>query len=312
MKLSTEDQEFVKNYDDSKYAKPSVTADMVIFARSREAGHEHLEVLLIQRGRPPFRGQYALPGGFVNPDESVDDAAWRELEEETGVDCGCLEQLRTFSTPGRDPRRWVITCAYLALVEKSEITVQAGDDAKAAEWFSVKLERQTDAAVSGETDENNGNSGSSRSCEKSGMNENSGNNKNCGSGRNKEKNESRWNGENSRSGEKNKNSRNGENSENNGNRKKEEPQKVCRWALVLCGKQETIRIPFCEEHLPGQMEPRFYLEKDENGLAFDHGLILAYAAMRLFKAGPSTRISAAPVLSIRTSEKHPARPGTNS
>lgn len=276
MKLSTEDQEFVKNYDDSKYAKPSVTADMVIFARSREAGHEHLEVLLIQRGRPPFRGQYALPGGFVNPDESVDDAAWRELKEETGVDCGCLEQLRTFSTPGRDPRRWVITCAYLALVEKSEITVQAGDDAKAAEWFSVKLERQTDAAVSGEMDENNGNSGSSRSCEKSGNNLKSGMN------------------------------------ENSGNRKKEEPQKVCRWALVLCGKQETLRIPFCEEHLPGQMEPRFYLEKDENGLAFDHGLILAYAAMRLFKAGPSTRISAAPVLSIRTSEKRPARPGTNS
>ena len=135
MNLSKEDQEFVKTYDDSKYAKPSVTADMVIFARGSEA--EHLEVLLIQRGRPPFRGQYALPGGFVNPDESVDDAAVRELKEETGVDCGCLEQLRTFSTPGRDPRRWVITCAYLALVEKSEISVKAGDDAKAAEWFSV-------------------------------------------------------------------------------------------------------------------------------------------------------------------------------
>ena len=98
MNLSKEDQEFVKTYDDSKYAKPSVTADMVIFARGSEA--EHLEVLLIQRGRPPFRGQYALPGGFVNPDESVDDAAARELKEETGVDCGCLEQLRTFSTPG--------------------------------------------------------------------------------------------------------------------------------------------------------------------------------------------------------------------
>ena len=72
MNLSKEDQEFVKTYDDSKYAKPSVTADMVIFARGSE--EEHLEVLLIQRGRPPFRGQYALPGGFVNPDESVDDA----------------------------------------------------------------------------------------------------------------------------------------------------------------------------------------------------------------------------------------------
>ena len=219
MNLSKEDQEFVKTYDDSKYAKPSVTADMVIFARGSEA--EHLEVLLIQRGRPPFRGQYALPGGFVNPDESVDDAAARELKEETGVDCGCLEQLRTFSTPGRDPRRWVITCAYLALVEKSEISVQAGDDAKAAEWFSVKLKQQPDASGSGE---------------------------------------------------------------NARNRRKEEPQQVCRWELELCGKQETICIPFRAEQRPGQPEPRLYLETEENGLAFDHGLILAYAVMRLSRA----------------------------
>ena len=219
MNLSKEDQEFVKTYDDSKYAKPSVTADMVIFARGSEA--EHLEVLLIQRGRPPFRGQYALPGGFVNQDESVDDAAARELKEETGVDCGCLEQLRTFSTPGRDPRRWVITCAYLALVEKSEISVKAGDDAKAAEWFSVKLKQQPDASGSGE---------------------------------------------------------------NAGNRRKEEPQQVCRWELELCGKQETICIPFRAEQRPGQLEPRLYLETEENGLAFDHGLILAYAVMRLSRA----------------------------
>lgn len=258
MNLSKEDQEFVKTYDDSKYAKPSVTADMVIFARGSEA--EHLEVLLIQRGRPPFRGQYALPGGFVNPDESVDDAAARELKEETGVDCGCLEQLRTFSTPGRDPRRWVITCAYLALVEKSEITVKAGDDAKAAEWFSVKLKQLPDASGPGEKA---------------------------------------------------------------GNRRKEEPQQVCRWELELCGKQETICIPFRAEQRPGQLEPQLYLETEENGLAFDHGLILAYAVMRISRAahnslscrqniGASTRINAAPLLSISTSEKRPARPGTNS
>ena len=258
MNLSKEDQEFVKTYDDSKYAKPSVTADMVIFARGSEA--EHLEVLLIQRGRPPFRGQYALPGGFVNPDESVDDAAARELKEETGVDCGCLEQLRTFSTPGRDPRRWVITCAYLALVEKSEITVKAGDDAKAAEWFSVKLERLPDASGPGEKA---------------------------------------------------------------GNRRKEELWQVHRWVLELCGKQETIRIPFRSEQLPGQLEPRLQFETEENGLAFDHGLILAYAVMRLSRAahnslscrqnsGPRSRINAAPLLSISTSEKRPAWPGTNS
>lgn len=242
MNLSKEDQAFVKTYDDSKYAKPSVTADMVIFARNE--ADEELEVLLIQRGRPPFRGQYALPGGFVNPDESVDDAAARELKEETGVDCGCLEQLRTFSTPGRDPRRWVITCAYLALVEKADITVRAGDDAKSAEWFSVKLEQLPDAEVpdaeilDAEVPDGNG--------ERS------------------------------------------ENSRKHGNRKKEAPQQVRRWALELCGKTDTIRILFREEQLPGKLEPRFHLETEENGLAFDHGLILAYAVMRLRSTGLSS------------------------
>ena len=257
MSLSNEDQTFLKTYDDSKYAKPSVTADMVIFSRFSDGS---LQVLLIRRGKSPYKDQFALPGGFVNPDESVDDAAARELKEETGVDCGCLEQLRTFSTPGRDPRRWVITCAYLALVEKSEITVKAGDDAKAAEWFSVKLERLPDASGPGEKA---------------------------------------------------------------GNRRKEELWQVHRWVLELCGKQETIRIPFRSEQLPGQLEPRLQLETEEHGLAFDHGLILAYAVMRLSRAahnslscrqnsGPRSRINAAPLLSISTSEKRPAWPGTNS
>ena len=246
MNLSNEDQTFLKTYDDSKYAKPSVTADMVIFSRFSDGS---LQVLLIRRGKSPYKDQFALPGGFVNPDESVDDAAARELKEETGVDCGCLEQLRTFSTPGRDPRRWVITCAYLALVEKSEITVKAGDDAKAAEWFSVKLERLPDASGPGEKA---------------------------------------------------------------GNRRKEELWQVHRWVLELCGKQETIRIPFRSEQLPGQLEPQLQLETEGNGLAFDHGLILAYAVMRLHSSGPSTRIRTAPLLSISTSEKRPARPGTNS
>ena len=223
MRLSKEDREFVKQYDDLKYAKPSVTADMVIFAEEKES--EALEVLLIRRGRPPFQNQYALPGGFVNPDESVDDAAKRELLEETGVDCESLEQLRTFSTPGRDPRRWVITCAYLALVEKSRISVKAGDDAKAAEWFSVKLKKLGSVSE-----------------------------KRCS----------------------------GDETENpTEDKRKEAPQQVCRLALELCGSQETIRIPFRMEQRHGQLEPKLFLESEDNKLAFDHDLILAYAAMRL-------------------------------
>ena len=121
MNLSNEDQTFLKTYDDSKYAKPSVTADMVIFSRFSDGS---LQVLLIRRGKSPYKDQFALPGGFVNPDESVDQAARRELLEETGVDCACLEPIRTFSTPGRDPRRWVISCAYLALLDASKLQVK--------------------------------------------------------------------------------------------------------------------------------------------------------------------------------------------
>ena len=152
MSLSHEDRTFLKTYDDSKYAKPSVTADMVIFSAiphpmpdavpalglpkitadsSASAGAPStlslsdgsLQVLLIRRGKSPYKDQFALPGGFVNPDESVDQAARRELLEETGVDCLCLEPIRTFSTPGRDPRRWVISCAYLALLDAANLHV---------------------------------------------------------------------------------------------------------------------------------------------------------------------------------------------
>ena len=169
MSLSNEDRAFLKTYDDSKYAKPSVTADMVIFSttsapqsqaalsnqpavnsaslRSLSAHslvNGSLQVLLIRRGKSPYKDQFALPGGFVNPDESVDQAAHRELLEETGVDCPCLEPIRTFSTPGRDPRRWVISCAYLALLDTSKLQVKAADDAKDARWFQIFLTKEND------------------------------------------------------------------------------------------------------------------------------------------------------------------------
>lgn len=169
MSLSNEDQTFLKTYDDSKYAKPSVTADMVIFSTTSapqsqallsnqpvadSASHRalsalsltdgSLQVLLIRRGKSPYKDQFALPGGFVNPDESVDQAARRELLEETGVDCPCLEPIRTFSTPGRDPRRWVISCAYLALLDASKLQVKAADDAKDARWFQIFLTKEND------------------------------------------------------------------------------------------------------------------------------------------------------------------------
>jgi 8-oxo-dGTP diphosphatase len=110
----------------------SVTVDIVIF--TLRAGD--LQVLLVKRKHPPFEGRWAIPGGYVNPDESLEDAAARELFEETHVQGLHIEQLYTFGDPKRDPRGRVITVAYFALVP-TPLAVEAGDDASDAQWKSV-------------------------------------------------------------------------------------------------------------------------------------------------------------------------------
>ena len=113
-------------------ANISVTVDIVLFTiRERR-----IELLLIKRGGKPFAGRYALPGGFVEQNESVDAAAVRELREETGMDTAYLEQLYTFGEPKRDPRGRAVTVAYYALVPNTE-SLRAGTDAADAGWFSV-------------------------------------------------------------------------------------------------------------------------------------------------------------------------------
>ncbi len=111
-----------------------MTVDLVIFT-IRDAA---LHVLLIRRGKPPFEGEFTLPGGFVRVGENLDEAALRELEEETGVDGRTLhlEQLRTFGDSGRDPRCRTYTVAYLALGPDLPIPV-AGTDAREAHWVPV-------------------------------------------------------------------------------------------------------------------------------------------------------------------------------
>lgn len=115
------------------YPRPSVTVDLVIFTIAAN----DLQVLLIRRDLEPFKGQWALPGGFVGIDESLEDAAARELQEEAGVKQVYLEQLFTFGAPPRDPRGRVISVAYFALVDSEQQQVVAGSDAAAAEWHSV-------------------------------------------------------------------------------------------------------------------------------------------------------------------------------
>jgi 8-oxo-dGTP diphosphatase len=108
-----------------------VTVDIVIFTL-REGS---LQVLLVKRGVPPFEGQYAIPGGFIRGNESLEEAALRELHEETGVRNVFLEQLYTFGDPKRDPRGRVITVAYYALISSDKLSLVAGADAAEAQWF---------------------------------------------------------------------------------------------------------------------------------------------------------------------------------
>lgn len=114
-----------------KYPHPAVTTDCVV---SGFDGTE-LNVLLVERGFDPFKGFWALPGGFINIDESAEECAKRELFEETGFRDAYMEQLKTYTTPDRDPRERVITIAFYALVKIAE--VKGNDDAADARWFPI-------------------------------------------------------------------------------------------------------------------------------------------------------------------------------
>lgn len=117
-----------------KYPKPSVTVDCVVFGLDND---EKLKVMLIQRGVEPFQDRWALPGGFVKLEESLETAAIRELKEETGIEGVFLEQLFTFGEVNRDPRERVITVAYYALVNLDKYQIEATTDAQNAQWFAV-------------------------------------------------------------------------------------------------------------------------------------------------------------------------------
>lgn len=116
-----------------RYPHPAVTTDCVIFGYDHECGK--LKVLLIQRGIEPYKDKWALPGGFVQMNESAEEGALRELREETGLSANYIEQFYTFSEPHRDPRERVITIAFYALTEIRE--VKGGDDARNAMWYDI-------------------------------------------------------------------------------------------------------------------------------------------------------------------------------
>ena len=116
-----------------EYERPGLTVDCVIFGLDLDG--EALNVMLVERGVEPFEGRWAIPGGFVRPGETLEAAAGRELREETGISDVFLEQLYTFGAPGRDPRGWVVSVSYYALVSPEKHTIRADTDARQARWF---------------------------------------------------------------------------------------------------------------------------------------------------------------------------------
>ncbi|MCR5459669.1 MAG: NUDIX hydrolase [Acetatifactor sp.] len=151
---SKEEKEYLKKYDVTKFDRPSVTADIAVFAVRDEMSDEELaqrdksnyrkdplrelQILLVKRASYPYRNQWALPGGFSKPGESCDETARRELEEETGVADAYLRPFGVFSEPGRDPRGWIISHGYLALIDGRKYRLHAGTDAWEAAWFRIE------------------------------------------------------------------------------------------------------------------------------------------------------------------------------
>ncbi|HVF26629.1 MAG TPA: NUDIX domain-containing protein [Pyrinomonadaceae bacterium] len=118
-----------------EHERPGLTVDCVIFGLDLD--EKSLKVMLVERDLEPFAGRWAIPGGFVRQGESLEEAAARELEEETGIRDVFLEQLYTFGAPRRDPRGWIVSVAYYALVSPDKYNVVAATDARRAEWFAI-------------------------------------------------------------------------------------------------------------------------------------------------------------------------------
>lgn len=130
---SEDERRYLAQYNPDDWPKPAVAADIAVFAY----GEGRLHLLLVERGNYPYKGNWALPGGFVNMDEDLPEAAGRELQEETGLQDFYLEPVSVWGKPGRDPRDRTITALHMALILKGQARVRAGDDARAAKWFAI-------------------------------------------------------------------------------------------------------------------------------------------------------------------------------
>jgi 8-oxo-dGTP diphosphatase len=116
------------------WPRPMVTADSIVFGFFEQG----IKLALIKRGKEPFKGQWAVPGGFVELDEELDHAAARELAEETGLTNIPLKQMHTFGRVGRDPRGRQITIVFMGIMTENFDSLKAGDDAADAKWFDIQ------------------------------------------------------------------------------------------------------------------------------------------------------------------------------
>ena len=139
------EKEYLENYSIENYERPSLATDIVVFrvveedeANKKKKRPKRLQVLLIKRASYPFRGCFCLPGGFCKPDEKVEETAARELYEETHVSGKELRLIGVYSEPGRDPRGWIISNTYMALVDDSKCELRTDAEAWEADWFSAE------------------------------------------------------------------------------------------------------------------------------------------------------------------------------
>ncbi len=145
------ESDYLSSYQIESYERPSVAADIALFTIREEGENsyrhdpiQHLSLLLIKRGEHPFQGCWALPGGFLRRNETMEECAHRETLEETGIAPQSLYPIGIFSEPDRDPRGWILSGAYLALSNGGIVPVRSSADAAEARWFDVELEQNND------------------------------------------------------------------------------------------------------------------------------------------------------------------------
>lgn len=148
-KISKEEKEYLEQYDITQFQRPSIATDIVSFAIMEDGDRDNfrklpkkaLKLLLIKRASYPYKDCWALPGGFCRPNEDVYETAKRELYEETNVKSAYLNHVGIFGDVGRDPRGWIVSNTFLALMDGEAYTLRAGTDAWEAKWFSVQLDK---------------------------------------------------------------------------------------------------------------------------------------------------------------------------